>query len=259
VTVSLPLINIRKMYSFVFYFAITNVKIKFRGTLLGLIWAAFEPLLLFVFLYVLFTNIRAPTKEDFAVYLLIGIIIYHSFTRGSQAGLVSLRENYPILSSLNIKKEVFPVISTTTTLILFLVEIGVFVAMMPLVGFIPSWTIMLLPIVFGLLMILVLGISYLLSIIYVYVRDIQPLWGVFVSALFFITPVFWYLEDAGGIVQTIQQINPLGQLVELAHKLVFGQIPLLSDWVYTGAIILGILLCGYALFQKLEKNIVEVL
>jgi ABC-type polysaccharide/polyol phosphate export permease len=236
-----------------------NVKIRFRGTLFGLLWTAFEPLLLFVFLYVLFTNIKVAAKEDFAMYLLIGIVIYHSFTRGSQAGLVSLRENYSILSSLNIKKEVFPVISTTTTLLLLFVEIGVFFAMMPLAGFTPSWTIIMLPAVFGLLILLILGISYFLSITYVYVRDIQPLWGVFVSALFFITPVFWYLDDASGIVHTIQQFNPLGQIVELAHKLVFGQIPLVSDWVYTGAIVGGILISGFVLFQRFEKNVVEIL
>lgn len=234
-----------------------NIKTRFRGTYLGLVWTAFEPMLLFAFLYILFTSISITTKEDFAIYLLIGIVIYHAFTKGSQSGLGSLRDNYTILSSVNIRRELFPVVTTATASLLLFVEIGVFFGLMPFAEFVPSLTIALLPLVLGLLLLLILGISYFLSITYAYAKDIQPLWGVFVSALFFITPIFWYIDDANGIVLEVQRLNPLGQLIEIAHKLVFGQIPPIADWLYTAGIIFGILLVGYVIFQKGQKNIVE--
>jgi len=255
--ISLPLVNLWDKKNLVLTFALFNIKIRYKGTILGMLWTGLESLLFFVFLYVVFTSIKFTTREDFAIYLLIGIIIYHAFRKGTNGGLGSIRDNIGIASSISIRREFYPVTSATVSGILLLVEIGVFVGMMPFLGYIPSPTLLLLPIVFVLLLVLILGLSYILSVLYVIIQDIRPLWGVFVQALFFVTPIFWYLEDAGDIAFAIQKINPVGQLVELAHKLVFNEIPPLNDWLYTTGIIFGILFLGYAIFQKKERNILE--
>ena len=253
----LPLIGLKDKKSQIFYFAWKNVKTKYRGSYLGLIWTALEPLLYFVFLYVVFTNIRIGVREDFGIYLITGIVLYHTFVKGTQGGLASLKENTGILSSINLRREFFPVVSTATSSIMLLVEVGVLFALMPFFGFQPSWTIILLIPILLLLQILILGLSYLLSVGLVYIKDIQPLWSVFVHALIFVTPIFWYVEDMGGIVLEIQKINPLGQLIEMAHKVVFGELPTMNEWVYSIVLIFAILFVGYGVFQKLEKRVVE--
>jgi len=107
---------------------------------------------------------------------------------------------------------------------------------------------------------LVLGTSYFLSIVNVYVRDIQTIWAVIVSALLFTSPIFWYLNDALEILQIIQAINPVGQLIEITHQIVvFNQIPPLSDWLYTSFFVLAILIFGYSIFRKFESKVVEEL
>jgi len=232
---------------------------RYKQSYLGLFWAAFEPLLMFVILYIVFTSIREARREDFAIYLITGIMIYHIFLKGSMGGLTSLRNNQAILKSMNLKREFFPVVSTGSITILMFVEVMVFLSLMPIFGFTPSWTIVFFPIVIILLLLLILGVSYLLSIVYVHSADIQYLWGVFVYALLFASPVFWYLDDIDGILLEIQKINPLGQLLEIAHKLVFGQEVLLSEWLYTSGFIFGILFLGYYVFRKYEKTIVEKL
>ncbi len=234
-----------------------NIKIKFRGTYLGLAWTALEPLLLFGLLYIVFTGIRTSNREDFAIYLLIGIILHHAFARGTQGGMMSLRENFSILTSMNIKREIFPVTATVTVTLMLLVEVAVFLGFMPIVEFVPDATIVLLPLVLILLFFLILGVSYFLSILNVYTRDIQPLWGIIVMALFFVTPIFWYLDEASGIILEIHKINPLGHLVEITHKIVFGELPPMEDWLYVSAMIFGIFFVGYAIFKGLEKNILE--
>jgi len=255
--VSLPLVELWEKRSLILHFAWMNIKIRFKGTKLGLLWTAAEPTIFFIFLYLVFSSIQLTTKPDFAIYLLSGIVIYHAFVRGTQHGLMSLRENFQIILSLNIRREFFPVVSTTTSGLLLSVEVAVLFSLMPFFSFIPGTTVFLLPLVLILLIALILGISYLLSIASVFFRDIQPLWGVFTSALFFVTPIFWYLEDAMGFALEIQKFNPVGQLIELTHKLVFGQIPPLNDWLYTSAIIFGILIVSYGIFQKNQKRIVE--
>lgn len=254
---SIPLLDLWSQRKALFTYACMNIKIRFGGTKLGLIWTVIEPLLLFTFLYVIFTNIRIATKEDFAIYLLIGIIMYHAFVRGTQGGLGALNDNSNIIKSLNIKKEFFPVVSTITTAILFLLEVATLLVLMPIFNFEISWTIVLLPIIFTMLFILILGASYILSILLVFVKDIQPLWGVLLTVIFFVTPIFWYLEDSSELVNNIHSVNPLGQLVDLAHKVTFGELPDITEWAYSFIFVIVILFISYMVFQKFESKVAE--
>jgi len=255
----LPLVNLWKDRSSILHFALLNIKIRFKNTNLGILWAAIEPLLYFTVLYVVFTTIR-DTGENFAFYLLTGILIYQIFARGTSGGITSLTGNSSILQSLNIRKELFPVITTVAITLLAFVQVGVFFGLMPIFNFVPGWTIILIPIPIILVFFLVLGTTYLLSIINVYVRDVQQLWQIFVHALLFISPIFWYVDEVKGILLEIHKINPLGQLIEISHKLVISQeIPPLSDWLYTSFLIFLIFIVGYVVFQKLESKVIEEL
>ena len=144
--------------------------------------------------------------------------------------------------------------------ILTIVEVGVLLLLMPFFQFIPDYTLVFFPISIILLLLLILGFSYILSIVNVFIKDIQPIWAVFVQALLFISPIFWYLKDSNELLLAIQSINPLGQLIEINHKLIIsGEIPPLSDWLYTAGIIFGILFFGFYLFQKFEQKVIEEL
>jgi len=255
-----PIVNLLKERSTVLEFSLINIKIRFKDSYLGLIWTGLEPLLIFLVLYAVFTSIRIGTREDFAIYLLSGIVVFHIFTRGTLGGMMSLRNNAGTLKTLNVKREFFPVSSTLAMSILTIIEVGVLLALMPFFQFIPNETILLLPIPIILLLILVLGFSYLLSIVSVYIKDIQPIWAVFVQTLIFISPIFWYLDEAQEILLNIQAINPVGQLIELNHKIIVsGIVPPLEDWLYTSAFVFGILFFGYAIFHKFEKKVTEEL
>lgn len=257
---SFPLIDLWKNRSLIMHFSWINIKLKHTGSYLGLIWAALEPLLMFLVLYMVFTTIRKQSGPDFAIYLISGLILYQLFRNGTMGGLNSLKQNSGILNSLNINKELFPTINAGTTFLTLFVNLGVLFALMPIFGFVPSWTLVFLPIILGLFLILVLGVCYILSVVYIYVRDIQPIWSIISYALLFASPIFWYLSEVDGILLSIQSINPIGQIIELAHNVVvFGTIPPLLDWVYTSLIIFGIFFFGYFMFHKLEKNIVEII
>jgi len=232
---------------------------RFKNTYLGFLWAALEPLLYFSVLYVVFTSIRAR-EETFAIYLITGIMFFHIFGRGTSGGLSSLLSNGGILKSLKFNREFFPVVATLASGLLAFVDVGVFFGLMPIFQFVPPWTIILIPLPLILLVILVLGLSYLLSVIAVFVKDILPLWTIFVHALLFLSPIFWHLKDVEGFLLQIQAINPLGQIIELSHKLVLdGQIPSLTEWAYTTIYVIVILFVGYTAFHKFENKIVEEL
>jgi ABC-type polysaccharide/polyol phosphate export permease len=259
ILISLPLLELWEKRTLIFHFAILNIKIRFRSTKLGIMWAALEPMLYFIVLFAVFTNIR-ERPEDFAIYLITGVMLYHIFARGTSGGLTSLVTNRGAIQSLNIKKEFFPFVATVTIGILAFVDIGVFFGLMPLFQFVPSWTLILLPIPLFLLIVLILGFSYLLSIINTFVRDIQQIWSIVVHVLLFISPIFWELENAGKFLKDIQTINPLGQLIEISHKLVIdGEIPPLNEWIYSTVFVFSIFLVGFFIFKRFENKIAEEL
>jgi lipopolysaccharide transport system permease protein len=243
-----------------FHFALFTIKVRFGTTRLGLIWTGLEPLLTFVLLYAVFTSIRISSQENFAIYLLSGITIFHIFTRGTMAGLSSLDANKGIINSFNIRREFFPTVSTMATGLLVFVEIAVFLCLLVFFQFTPEWTIILLPIPIFLLLILILGFSYILSIINTYIRDIKYIWSIITGALFFVSPIFWYVDEAKQILLSIHQFNPLGQILEIFHKLVvFGELPTLSEWIHASLFSFVILVLGFAVFQKYHDKITEEL
>lgn len=257
---SLPLASLWSKKSIVFEFAKMSIKTRFKGTKLGLIWTVLEPTLTFILLYVVFTTIRERSREDFAIYLLVGILIYHVFSRGTYGGLSSLRNNKNLLQSININKEFLLVSSTVATALLLLVEVAVFFGLMPVFDYIPPWTIVFFPLVLVILLVLIQGFTYFLAIANVYIKDIQPLWGIILHAAFFVTPIIWYVNDADGILLEFHRFNPIGHVIELGHSLVvFGKVPPLSDWVYSAVFASIIFLAGYIVFKKYEDNVAEVL
>jgi len=243
----------------IFHLSIMEIKMRYKESFLSFLWVILEPLFMFIILYIVFSNIREPREENFAIYLISGIIFYHLFTKGTMTGLTSIRNNQGILKSLSINKNIFPIIAVTTTALLLIVEIVIFFGIMPFVSFVPSWTLIMMPFVIILLLVLILGLSYLLSVLYVKIPDIQPIWTILMYALLFVSPIFWSIDEANDTLLTIQQINPLGQIIELSHKIVFNEVPIIEDWIKTSLIVSAILIVGYTFFRKFEKTIVEEL
>ena len=257
--VSFSKFDLKNRLSLIFYFAKLNIKVRFKNTHIGYVWAVLEPLVYFVVLYIVFTTIR-QREEDFAIYILTGIMIYQIFSKGTNGGIGVLVQNGGILQSIKIKKDFFPIVTTVAAGLISIITMGVFFALLPVFQFIPSWTIILLPIPILLVLVLVLGLTYLLSIINVFVKDIKNIWPVIVLTLLFMSPILWKPENIDGILLQIHNINPLGQIIDISHKLVIdGEIPPLNDWLYTILFSFGILLLGYFVFHRLEDRVVEEL
>jgi len=125
--------------------------------------------------------------------------------------------------------------------------------------FIPPFSIIFLPIVFIILFVITLGISLPLSVMNVYYRDVQFIWGVILQAGFFLTPIFYKLDMLPSTIKKILIINPIANLIDVAHNITLYGIEPGIDIVYTFGIICIIFITGYIIFRKLERRVVEEL
>jgi ABC-type polysaccharide/polyol phosphate export permease len=241
----------------IIYISILELKVRYKGTILGFIWSVLEPLAQLVILNMVFTFLN-KTGESFIIYLFLGLIMIQFFSRGTTHGMTSLFAKKPIILSINIPKMIFPVSSVLTHFWMFLIEIAI------LFGFVVFFhldfgiNVLMLVVVFGLLTVLTIGTSILISTVVLYFKDFQTIWGIITMSLIFITPVFWYVEDMSEY-SDLFLLNPLATLIEMAHKaLIFNSMPTGSELLYSISTSFGVFIFAYFLFKKTEKKFVEL-
>lgn len=241
---------------------------RYRGTHLGAVWALISPLLMlavytFVFNFIFQArNASADlTNSQFAVLLFCGISVYGIFSESVSRSSSLVLDNPNYVKKVVFPIEVLPVSSVASSLMfssfsLLLVVLGAWVAF----GRVP-WTVVLIPLVLLPLVFLTLGLAWFLASLGVFVRDISNLVVLLVSQLlFFLTPIFYRIENLPESLRPIAVLNPLAHIVEGARRvLVLGQQP---DWAALGLVsLVGLLTMqlGYAWFMKSKRGFADVL
>jgi lipopolysaccharide transport system permease protein len=239
-------------------FAISNLKIKYRNSVLGFIWTFLEPLLILTVLYLVFTNIFENAIENFPLYLLLGLIMWNMFVNGTRLSVDSIMTRGHLMTQIHIPTEIPAISSAITSLIIISLEMIIFGIFMVAFQFLPPITILLLPLVIGLNFFLVLAISLPLSVLNVKYRDTQFIWGVVLHAGFFLNPIFYKTEILPEFLQEFLWFVPTVHILNFARDLTLYEImPSLNELGITIAmtgIIFGI---GYLIFRKLKNRIIE--
>lgn len=251
--------EIWKRKSLIWDFAITDLKLRYRNSILGFFWTFLEPLLILTVLYFVFTNIFKGQIEHYQLYLFLGIIMWNMFSRGTTMSLNSIVGIFAVISQIYFPREITVISSTITASIMFVFEFIVFGIFMLVFQFIPPLSFALFPLIFILMFIFTLSVSLPLSVLNVYYRDVQFVWGVVLQAGFFLTPIFYKLDMLPHQIKKILIINPLAAMVDMAHNITLYGINLSNEFTYTIEIILGIAAVGYLIFRKLEGRVVEEL
>lgn len=241
---------------------------RYRGSMMGLAWSLFNPIFMllvytFVFSVVFETRWGVSTDEGrgaFAVILFAGMVVHGLFAEcvNRAPSLILNNTNY-------VKKVVFPLeILPWATLVsaLFHTAISVLVLLLAewvLMGGIP-WTVVLLPLVWLPFIGSIMGVSWLLASLGVYLRDVAQITGLVTTVLLFMSPVFYPLSRLPEKFQTWLLLNPLTFIIEQTRQVVvFGNLP---DWggLLVYGLFAGLLLwLGFVWFQKTRGGFADVL
>jgi ABC-type polysaccharide/polyol phosphate export permease len=156
-------------------------------------------------------------------------------------------------------KEFLVFSSTMANSVDLVVAMGVCTLTAYVAGVAPAWSALLLPYVIVLQILLVTWVSLLLSWMFLFARDVEHIYQVFLRALLFITPIFYGQSFLGeGLARDLVLLNPLAQLIELSRSiLIQGVIPSLP-WLL-GLLLVNLLLVGLAfrLFKAFEPRLAE--
>lgn len=240
---------------------------RYRGSVLGIAWSFFNPLIMLAVYTVVFSTVfqakwgvGSESKTEFALVLFIGMIV-HSILAESMNNSPSLMlRNINYVKKVVFPLEILPLIIAGSTLFHAFISILVWVLFYIVVSHSLQWTIVFLPIVLFPLVLFSVGISWVFASLGVYIRDIGQMTGVLTTVLLFMSPIFYPASRLPEPYQTIIYLNPLTFVIEQARDvLMWGNTP---DW--HGTIIAYIVSffvawLGFVWFQKTRQGFADVL
>ena len=241
---------------------------RYRGSLLGMTWSFFNPLVMLIVYTFVFSVVfkarwdvnRNESNIDFAIVLFTGMIVFGLFaeTVNRAPALIVSNVNY-------VKKVIFPLeilswVSLGSALFHGLVNLLVLLLTQLFINKFLPWTIVLFPLVLLPLIFASLGITWFLASLGVYVRDIGQITGVLTTILMFLSAVFYPVSALPEQYQRWLQLNPLVHIITESRKvLILGTLP---DWFVLGVtLILGFAtaVAGFWWFQKTRTGFADVL
>lgn len=241
---------------------------RYRGSFVGIFWSFLTPILLLtVFTFVFGEIFQARWGDrvqsgplDFAVALFAGLLIFNFFAEciGRAPTLIIANANY-------VKKVVFPLeVLTLVTLLAALFHLAagyiILLILMTLSSWEFSWHMLYVPVIFAPFAVLVLGLTWGLSALGVYLRDIGQLISPILTAMMFLSPIFYPLSSVSEKFMWIYEINPLTFVIEQVRAVLLQGVQ--PNWVGLGYYSLACVLVGYlgfVLFQKTRKGFADVL
>jgi len=240
---------------------------RYKGSFFGLFWSFFNPLFMLAIYTLVFGIIfkarwtgGSDSQIEFALILFSGLILFNLF-----AECISRAPTLIISNSNYVKKVVFPLeILSWVALGSALFHAGVsllvwFIAYSLFLG-VPSVTSLMLPVVLLPFLILVVGLTWLLASLGTFLRDIGQLMGLILTAMMFLSPIFYPITNLPEVMQPWLNLNPLtipiGQVREV---LMWGQLPNLRMFSTYSVVSLMIAWLGFFCFQKTRRGFADVL
>lgn len=244
---------------------------RYRGSFLGLLWAFVNPILMlaiYTFVFGVVFKVRLDSQSTelyddkfaFALLLFTGLILFNLFSEclSRSPGLVLANVNY--VKKVIFPLEILPLVSLGSALFHAGISFLVLFTLMLVIDHSIHWTLIFLPIILLPLLLLILGLSWMLASIGVYVRDIGQFIGLILTMLLFMSPIFYPASALPESVRDYLFLNPLTFVIEQARAVtLYGQLP---DW--SGLVVYYMLAsivawAGLMWFMKTRKGFADVL
>lgn len=241
---------------------------RYQGSVLGLLWSFFNPvfmLAVYTFVFSIVFKARwgssgSGSKAEFALVLFAGLLLFNLFAECVTRAPGLILSNPTYVKKVLFPLEILPWVSFGTALFHTSISFGVWLLFYLSVFGMPPITILLFPMVLLPLMLFIMGLSWLLASLGVFLRDVSQVIGLVVTAMMFLTPIFYPLSAIPAAYRPLLQLNPLTFIVDQARDLlIFGK-GMVWDWF--GLMTLGsavVAWLGFAWFQKSRKGFADVL
>jgi len=247
-------------------FALADLKRQYEGSYGGMFWAFGQPLLLILTYYIIFGfifskgNFLEYGTKSFALFLLGGMVPWLYFSAVVSRSSTVLLENKSLVTKTLFPSEIIPICLMVTGIINHLIGLAILIVFtIAITGTLSPFAIFVLP-YFLLMSLMVLGVSWILSSLNVFVRDIGQLVAVVLNIWFFYTPIFYPLSVVPEKYKIFLKINPLYVVADgYRRTLIQGTYPDPYKLMYLAAVSIAMFIIGGMLYKKLKPAFIDVL
>jgi ABC-type polysaccharide/polyol phosphate export permease len=237
---------------------VRDLKVRYRGSALGLLWTLLNPLLhMTIYALVFSVYIRTQT-EHYAAFLLCGLLPWIWFSSALLVGTTAIIEGGSLLKKVFFPPQVLPTVTVISTFVNFLLSLPLLFGLLLFFGVTFGWALLALPLIMAAQFALTLGLTLIVSAVSVRYRDIPPILGHVMTFWFFLTPIIYPLTSVPEQLRTLLAMNPITPFfVAYQEALLYNR---LISWetfglmVCVGAIAL---LVGVVVFERLRWSLVE--
>jgi ABC-2 type transport system permease protein len=223
------------------------------------VWLLLNPILQFVVLQFVFSYLFVVQEPKFAFYLLSGIVFWNFFTDATLSGMNAVYAKAALAKRIYFPRHLIVFSSTLAALISFVINLVLLWLVIIIFDHFSLFQ-FLVVVPALLLLLLTLGATFILSVFYIYFRDIAQIWNVCLIVGFWLTPIVYNGLTAPKPLQPVALLNPVGRImVMLRSILLYDDVPNPLFIITTAALCLVLCFVGYWYFNRHAHRIVEYL
>jgi ABC-2 type transport system permease protein len=263
----------------------SQLKMKYKDSVLGYVWSMLNPMLVLGIYYVIFKYISKNPTPDFAIWLFSGLLVWNLFNSAAMTATTVVVGNAGIVKKVAFPRELLAISTVGVSLVLFLIQVGVLIVALAAFQHAPTYTFMtLLPLAMVDLIIFTSAVCIFLSAVNVYLRDTQHLTEVLLMAWFWSIPIVYEWSQVGpkfakhGLtwLKYLYVMDPITPIAMTFQRAIYGNgyvlggvhTTLLPDIGYVGYVValtavlvasVTLFLLALVVFGRLEGNFAEEL
>jgi len=244
--------------------ALRQLKARYRGTSLGVLWSFANPLLMTALYTVIFGTAFASyyggSISRYVFSAFVGVVVVTFFTQATNEALGAVVANGGLLNKIALDSETFPVAAIAANAYQQLVTTVPIMLILSAVLTHDPIRVILVPVVFAAVVALCAGIGLALAAGYVFFRDLLYLWGVFGFVIWMTCPVFYPAALVPVTVRPLLSVNPVGMAIGALREVALGRGAIdfgtIGRFVLIAAVIAGL---GHAIFRRLRREFMDLL
>lgn len=252
--------NFYKYRGLLWELVLRDIKVKYKRSVLGLLWSLLNPLLMMVVTHIVFSNLFKFDIENFPIYLLTGQIFFNFFSESTSMAMGSIMANGSLIRKVYIPKYIFPMSKVISSFVNLLFALLAIVIMIFITNVKISWTIILFPLSLIYLLSFAMGIGLILSAYAVFFRDLTHLYGIFLMVWTYLTPIFYPISIIPEKYRFLIEINPMYYYIQFFRQIIlYSQVPSLNlNLICLSISIITLVIGLYAFYKNQNKFILYI-
>ncbi len=264
--------KLRRYWDLLRVFVERNLSARYRGSILGIFWSLLNPVIMTGLYTAIFGSFFANIISDsyhnsvinpifgYALSAFTGLVIINFFSASTTQSLSSIVINGPMLNKIQLPISVFPVAANMANIFQLLVGPLPLLAIMTLFTSKSLLNVLVLPLPILALIMVSLGVSFFVSSLFVFFRDLPYFYELVVFMLWISSPVFYPGKIVPPEVKPFVALNPLSGIIETVRQITLSGAPpdmgMIASSLLSGVIILGL---GWSFFQMWRSQFMDLL